>query len=122
MDAQDGLAALDVRTTNDYAAVEPPRAQQRGIEHVRAIRRRHENHAFVRFEAVHLDQQLVQRLFALIMPAAEASAAMAAHSVDFIDEDDARRVLLALLEEIADAARAYPHEHLNEIRSGDRKE
>jgi hypothetical protein len=47
---------------------------------------------------------------------------MAADRVDFVDEDDARRVLLALLEEVTDARRADADEHLDEIRSADREE
>ena len=65
---------------------------------------------------------MIQRLFALIMPAAEASAAMAANGVDFVDEDDARRVLLALFEEVADAACAHAHKHLHKIRTGNGEE
>jgi hypothetical protein len=37
------------------------------------------------------------------MTAAESGAAVAADGVDLIDEDDARRVLLPLLEQVADA-------------------
>jgi energy-converting hydrogenase Eha subunit H len=58
---------------------------------------------FVRLETVHLDEQLVQGLFALVVTAAEAGAAMTADRVDFVDEDDAGRVLLALLEQVAHA-------------------
>ena len=47
---------------------------------------------------------------------------MAAHRVDLVNEDDAGRVLLALLEEVAHAACAHAHEHLNEIRTGDGEE
>src|ERR1700728_349758 len=47
---------------------------------------------------------------------------MAAHSVDFINEDDARGIFLALLEQVAHAAGAYAHKHFYEIRSGDREE
>ena len=46
-------------------------------------------------EAVHLDQQLVERLLALLVAAADPSAALAADRVDLVDEDDAGRVLLA---------------------------
>src|SRR5215472_12382540 len=47
---------------------------------------------------------------------------MTADRIDFIDEDDARRVLLALLEEVADAGRSYADEHLDEIGSANREE
>src|SRR5690606_40204872 len=43
-------------------------------------------------------------------------------SVDFVDEDDARRVLLGLLEHVAHAARADADEHFDEVRPRDREE
>jgi hypothetical protein len=48
----------------------------------RAVRRSDENDAVVRLEAVHLDKQLIERLLALVVTAAESGAAMAADSVD----------------------------------------
>ena len=102
---EDAFAALHVGTVDDDAAIEPARAEQRRIEHVGTVGRGDEDDAFVGLEAVHLDEQLIQRLLAFVVSAAEARAAMAADGVDFVDEDDARRVLLALLEEIADAAK-----------------
>ena len=104
MDLQDLLAALHIRPSHHHPPVETARPQQRRIQHVRTIGRRHQDDAFVRFEPVHLHQQLIERLLALVVTAAEARAAMPAHRVDFIDKDDARGVLLALLEQIADAA------------------
>ena len=73
-------------------------------------------------EAVHLDQQLVQRLLALVVAAAEAGAALAADRVDLVDEDDARAVLLGLLEHVAHPGGADADEHLDEVRTGDREE
>src|SRR4029078_6075864 len=81
-----------------------------------------EDDAFVRLEAVHLDEELVERLLASGVAAPQARAAMAADRVDLVDEDDARRVLLALLEEVADARGADADEHLDEVRAGDREE
>ena len=49
------------------------------------------------------------------MTTTEACATMTANRVDFIYENDARSVLLALLEKIANAAGAHTDEHLNEI-------
>src|SRR5690606_26146341 len=42
--------------------------------------------------------------------------------VDLVDEDYAGRMCLALLEEIAYAARADAHEHLHEVGAGHREE
>jgi hypothetical protein len=102
---------------HDHLTVEAARTQQRGIEHVGTVGRGDQDDAFVGLEAVHLDQQLVQRLLALVVAAAEAGATMTADRVDFVDEDDARRVLLRLLEHVAHAARADADEHLDEVRT-----
>src|SRR5262249_27638478 len=59
---------------------------------------------------------------ALVMAAAEPRTAMASDRVDLVDEDDARRILLALFEEVAHARSADAHEHLDEVRAADRKE
>src|SRR5690606_4262213 len=78
--------------------------------------------ALVGLEAVHLDEQLVQGLLALVIATAKACATVPADSVDLVDEDDAGRVLLGLLEHVADAAGADADEHLDEVRAGDGEE
>ena len=99
-----------------------PGPQQRRVEHVGTVRRGDEDDALVRLEAVHLDEQLVQRLLALVVAAAETGAAVTADGVNLVDEDDAGGVLLALLEQVADARRADADEHLDEVRAADREE
>ena len=122
MDLEDGQAAAQVGARDDDATVEAARAQQRGIQHVGAVGRRDQDHALVALEAVHLHEQLVQRLLALVVTAAEAGAAMTPDRVDLVDEDDAGGVLLALQEEVAHARGADAHEHLDEVGAGDREE
>jgi hypothetical protein len=56
------------------------------------------------------------------VPAAEAAPAMATDGVDLVDEDDRRRRLLGLFEQVAHAARADADEHLDEVGAGDREE
>jgi hypothetical protein len=119
---EDLLATADVRQRHHDLAVEAARAQQRRIEHVRTVGRGDDDDAGRAFEAVHLDQQLVQRLLALVVAAAEAGAALATDRVDFVDEDDARRVLLGLLEHVAHARSADADEHLDEVGTGNREE
>ncbi len=102
--------------------VEPARTQQRRIENVGTVGRGDQDDALVRLEAVHLDEELVQGLLALVIAAAETGAAMTADRVDFVDEDDAGRVLLRLLEHVAHAARADADEHLDEVGARDREE
>ena len=56
------------------------------------------------------------------MAAADAMAAMAADRVDFVDENDAGRGFLPLLEHVAHAGGADADEHLHEVRAADREE
>ncbi len=122
VDLEDLLSAHHVRVRHDNLPVEATGPQQRRIKHVWAVGRGDQNYALVRFKPVHFHQQLVQRLLALIVASAKARTAMPADRVDFVDEDDTRRVLLRLLEHVSDAARADADEHLDEIRTGDREE
>ena len=119
---EDGDAALDVRRVDDDLAVEAAGPQQRRVEDVGAVRRRDDDDVGVRVEAVHLDEDLVQRLLALVVAAAEAGAALAADRVDLVDEDDAGRVALRLVEQVAHARGADADEHLDELGAADREE
>src|SRR5579864_5100310 len=47
---------------------------------------------------------------------------MTSDGIDFVDEDDAGSILLALLEKIAYAAGAYADKHLYKVRARDREE
>ncbi len=122
MDAQDFLAAREIGIRHYDFAVEPAGTQQCRIQNVWAVGRRNQNDAFVRLEAVHFDEQLIEGLLALVIAAAKAGAAMPADRIDFIDEDDAGRILLGLFEHVAHAARTDAHEHLDEVRARDGEE
>ena len=122
VDLEDVLAALAVGAVDDDLAVEAAGPQQRRVEDVGPVGGRDQDDVVLHLEAVHLDQQLVQGLLALVVTAAHAGAAVAADGVDLVHEDDAGRVLLGLLEEVADAAGADADEHLDEVRAGDREE
>src|SRR5436189_206763 len=50
------------------------------------------------------------------------SSTLAADGIDLVHEDDARRVLLPLLEQVADPRGAHAHEHLHEVRARDGEE
>ena len=115
-------AALAVGAVDDDLAVEAARAQQRGVEDVGPVGGRDEDDVVLHLEAVHLDEQLVQRLLALVVTAAEPGAAVAADGVDLVHEDDAGLFCFGLLEEVTHARGAHAHEHLDEVRAGDREE
>ncbi len=122
MDLEDRDATLHVRPVEDDLAVEAARPQECRVEDVRPVGGRDDDHVRVRVEAVHLDEDLVEGLLALVVGAAEAGAALATDCVDLVDEDDARRIALGLIEQVADARGADADEHLDELRAGDREE
>ena len=116
------MPALEVGRLDRDLAVEAARAQQRRVEDVGPVGGRDEDDVGLDVEAVHLDQQLVERLLALVVAAAQTGAAVPSDGVDLVDEDDRRGVLLGLLEQVADAAGADTDEHLDEVGAGDRVE
>ncbi len=99
-----------------------PGRKQRRIEHVGAIGGGQHDDGFGLAEAVHLAEDLIERLLALVVTAAQAGAADAADGVDFVDEQDAGRGFLGRLEHVANAAGADADEHLNELGAADREE
>ena len=119
VDLEDLVAAGEVGGVDADLAVEAAGAQQRRVEHVGPVGGGDQDHAAADVEAVHLDQQLVEGLLALVVAAAHAGAAVAADGVDLVDEDDRGGVLLGLLEQVADPAGADTDEHLDEVGAGD---
>ena len=125
MHLENRLAAVLVRWLHGHTAVEAPGPQQGLVEHVWTIGRADHDHADGRVEAVHLREDLIQRLLALVITAAEpgdARGARAADRVELVDEDDRRLRLLRLCEEIADARGSDADDRLDELRRGDREE
>ena len=115
-------APMDVGDIDDDLAVEAPGPQQRVVEDVGAVGRGHDHDARLALEPVHLDEHLVERLLALVVALAHAGAALAAHGVELVDEDDRRRLLARLAEEVAHARGADADERLDELRAGEREE
>ena len=56
------------------------------------------------------------------MSAAHSCTTLTSDGVDLVDENDARAVLLGLLEHVAHPGGTDAHEHLYEVRAGDREE
>src|SRR5699024_11254381 len=115
VDAQDLLAADEVRVADRDLAVAAARAQEWWVEHVRSVRRGHEDDALAAVEAVHLHEQLVEGLLALVVAAAHSGATLATDGVDLVDEDDAGCVLLRLHEQVAHTGGTDTNEHFHEV-------
>ena len=119
---EDAVATDHVGGLDGDLPVEAARAQQGRVEDVGAVGRRDEDDVGLDVEAVHLDEQLVEGLLALVVAAAEAGATVPADGVDLVDEDDGGGVGLGLLEQVTHAGGADADEHLDEVRAGDRVE
>ena len=74
VDAENLLATLDVGRADGHLTIEAAGTQQRRIENVGAVGRRDDDDALIGREAVHLDEQLVERLLALFMAERVAAA------------------------------------------------
>ena len=98
VDLQDFFPPLHIRTAHMNLPVKPSRTQQRRVQNIRPVRRSQNDHTLRPTEAVHFHQQLVQGLLFFIMAAAQAGATLAAHSINFIDENDSRCYFLRLIE------------------------
>jgi hypothetical protein len=70
MDLEDGLPSSNVGDRDHHLAVEAARPEEGRIQDVRAVGGGDEDYPFIGLKAVHLDQELVQGLFPLIVAAA----------------------------------------------------
>ena len=119
MHLQDGLAPFQVRELHGNTAVKASGPGQGRVQGFGPVCSRQNDDAGVAVEAVHLRQELVERLLPLVISADVASAAaLLSDGVDFVDKDDTGGLLLGLAEQIAHLGRAHADEHLDEFRSG----
>ena len=122
MNGQDFFTALDVWVWHGHLTVKTTRAQQGGVQNITAVGCGQDDHTFVRLKTVHLNQQLVQCLFAFIVSTAIACATVTANGVDFVDKDDTRRILFRLFEHVTHTRCTHTHEHFNKVRPRNGKE
>ncbi len=81
---QDRFAADQVGRVDDHLTIKAARPQQGSVQHFRPVGGGQEDDASVRLEAVHFDQQLVQRLLALVINRADVDAPFAPDGVQFV--------------------------------------
>src|SRR5665811_1706214 len=122
MHLQDAVASDHVGCIDRDLAVEAARAQEGGVKDVRSVGGSDQDDVGLDVEAVHLDEELVERLLTLIVATAEAGATVAADGIDLVDEHDRGGVGLGLFEQVAYPGGTDADEHLDEVRTGDRVE
>ena len=119
---EDGFTAFQVRQFDRDAAVETAGTEQCLIQGFGAVRGGENDDAFAAVETVHFGEQLVQGLFPFVVAAEGTGITFFADGVDFIDEDDARRLFLGLVEKVAHTGGAHADEHFDEFRPGNAEE
>jgi hypothetical protein len=108
---------------DDHLPVEPARPQQRRVQHFGPVGGTKHHDPRCDVETVHLRQQLVERLLALVVKHSRARARPAlADRVDLVHEDDRRGGLAGLCEQIAHPRGADADEQLHEAGPGYREE
>ena len=98
MDFQDLAAAGDIGRTDEDFAVEPARPAEGGVDGIDPVGRRNDDDGIDPLQPVHQRQQLRHRA-GVGMRA--GLAALGRHRVQFVDEDDRRRVVARLAEHAA---------------------
>mmetsp|Transcript_11735 Transcript_11735/g.25389 ORF Transcript_11735/g.25389 Transcript_11735/m.25389 type:complete len:356 (+) Transcript_11735:1192-2259(+) len=113
---------LEIRKIDHNAAVKTTRTKQCLVKNVCAIRGGNHNNAIILLKPVHLHEHLIQSLLSLVVSTRKPSTALAPNSVDLVDEDNARRVLLCVCKQITHARSTHTYKHLHKFRARDRKE
>ena len=116
------LATTNVRQPYDNLAVETTRTQQSRIKHVRTVGSCDNNNAVVHLEAVHLNQQLVQCLLALIVTTTKAGTTVTTYCIDLVDENNTGSLFFGLIKHVAYTRRTHTYKHLDKIRTRDGEE
>ena len=122
MNFENRLATVEVGRIHDDLAIKPAGPEQGAIEDFGAVGGGENDDTGVGLEAVHLDEQGVERLLALVVHRANVDATLAADGIQLVNKDDAGRLLLGLFEQVAHARRADAHEHLDEISTAQGEE
>ena len=112
------LTLVQVGQVYMYLTVKSSCTQQRLVEDIHAVRSSQDDHTRVRTKSVHLREQLVERILALIVATHRGVlATRTAYGIYLVDEDDTGSLLLSLAEEVAHTRRTHTHKHLHEVRA-----
>ena len=111
------MAAIQIRQINCYLPIKTPRAKQCAVQNIRAIRSSNYNHTLVPIKAIHFNKKRIQSLFTLIIAAAKTRATLTPYRIDFINENNTRRIFTTLLKHITHTRRANTNKHFDKIRT-----
>mmetsp|Transcript_138959 Transcript_138959/g.241634 ORF Transcript_138959/g.241634 Transcript_138959/m.241634 type:complete len:282 (+) Transcript_138959:3386-4231(+) len=116
MDAQDGLAATNVRQIDRSLPVKTAGTLECRVQDIRPVAGCEDNDTGVTRESVHLREDLIQGLLSLVVGPGPTTTG-SAHSINLIDEDQARCIVLRLCEQVSHTARPNTDIDLHELRA-----
>src|SRR5690606_10345829 len=105
-----------------HATVKASGSEQCFVEYIGLIGRGQYNDTFATRKAIHLSEDLIEGLFLFARSTDCHRSTRATDSVEFVDENNRRRVFTRLLEKIAYPCSANPHNHLDKLRRAHGKE
>ncbi len=119
---EDRLSALDIGKIDIDLSVKTTGTKQRTVENVRTVGCRHDNDTFIGFKTVHLNENLVESLFTLVVTATKACPSLTSDSINFVDEDNAGLIAFCHIEQVTHTRGTNTDIHFHEVRTADREE
>ena len=121
MNSQNRGALFKFWQWDNDLAIKTTWTQQRWVQNIGAVGGRQNDDPFRCLKAVHLREQLVQSLLALVMTATESSTAFATDGINFVNKDNGFTHFASLLEKITNTTCSDTHEHFHEVRTSHRQ-
>src|SRR5437764_12920380 len=122
MHSQDGDTPTNIGPIKHHLPIKTPRSQQCWIKYIGTVGGRNHDHIGIGIEAIHLDQNLVQCLFTLIVRTAQTGSALSSYGVDLIHENDTRTVAFGLIKQVTYTAGTHAHKHLHKLGAANAEE
>src|SRR3954467_2570921 len=97
---KDRFPAFHIRLVNRDLPVKSSRTQQRRIQYIRPISGSEDNDSALSTKSIHLNQQLIQRAFTLIVAHDSVLSSRTANRIDLINKYDTWRFLSCLFEKV----------------------
>ena len=109
-------APCNIWPVNGDLPIEPPWPEECRVQHIRPIGGGKHNDTAVASEAIHLRQELINGLLPLVITPTKSGTTLPPDGINLINEDNAGRLGLGLLEEVAHPGGTDTDEELDELR------
>src|SRR6266480_5271550 len=119
MHFEDSKTPTNIRLIKHDLAIKTPGTHERRVKHIRTVCGRDDHNVGLLIKAIHLNQQLVERLLAFVVAPGARIVSLAAYRVYLVDKEDARHMFFGLFEKVTHPRSSNADEHFHEFRSTD---